>query len=93
MPVEHNLPFERNLLITTPNTVHLRSQTGDRVVFQCESADGIAKAYAATDNSSVLAIADSQVVVLHDTTRPREKKHKLSGGDVSSSLKHHTMIH
>lgn len=83
MPVEHTLPFERNLLITTPNAIYLRSQTSDKVVFECKSVDGIVSACAATDNSSLLAVADSQVVILHDTAQPREKKHKLNGGGVS----------
>lgn len=87
MPVEHNLPFERNMLITTPNAIHQRSRAGDMIVFQCESADGIVNARAATDNSSLLAVADSQVVVLHDIAQMREKKHMLKGGEASNFAK------
>jgi hypothetical protein len=84
MPVEHSLPFNRNLLITTPDSIHLRTPAGDKTVFECQSADGIVNACAAPNNSSLLAIADSHGVTLHDTAQPREKKHKLKGGGVSS---------
>ncbi|KAJ4333134.1 hypothetical protein N0V87_007863 [Didymella glomerata] len=80
MPVEHSLPFNRNLLITTPDSIHLRTPAGDKTVFECQSADGIVNACAAPNNSSLLAIADSHGVTLHDTAQPREKKHKLKGG-------------
>ncbi|KAF1923371.1 uncharacterized protein M421DRAFT_406859, partial [Didymella exigua CBS 183.55] len=80
MPVEHSLPFNYNLLITTPNTVLLRTLQGDQTIFECESANGIVNARAATNNSSLLAIADRHVVILHNTARPREKKHRLTGG-------------
>ncbi len=83
MPVEHSLPFERSLFIATPNAIHLRSQTGANVIFECESAEGITNARVSTDNSSLIAIADSQVVLLHDTARKREKRLRLKGGGVS----------
>lgn len=83
MPVEHALPFDRNLLITTPKAIHLRTLAGDKTIFECESADGIVYACAAPGNSSLLAIADSHGVILHDTTQPRERKHKLKGASVS----------
>lgn len=85
MPVEHTLPFNRNLLITTPKTIHLQTSTGDKTIFECESADGIVNACAVPGNSSLVAIADSQGVILHDTTQPRAKKHRLKGGNVSST--------
>lgn len=83
MLVEHNLPSERNLLITTPDAIHLYSKNGDRVLFECEGSDGIVNARAAPDNSSLLAIASRQIVLLHDTIHSREKQHKLEGKGVS----------
>jgi hypothetical protein len=83
MLVEHNLPFQRNLLITTPNTIHVFSQNGDRILFECEATDGIVNAHAAPDNSSLLAIASRQIILLHDTIHSREKQHKLEGEGVS----------
>lgn len=85
MPVEHNLPFARSLFIATPNAIHWLSQTGGKLLFECESADGVVSTRASADDSGVLAVADSQVVILHDITREREKKHKLKGGDVSET--------
>jgi hypothetical protein len=82
MLVEHNLPFQRNLLIT-PDAIHLYSKNGDRVLFECEAADGIVNARVAPDNSSLLAIASRQIVLLHDTIHSREKQHKLEGKGVS----------
>ncbi|KAF1354553.1 hypothetical protein EJ07DRAFT_158453 [Lizonia empirigonia] len=86
MPVEQTLPFERSLFITTPNAIHLRSRTSSKLLFACESADGIVTARAPADNSSVLAVADSQVVILYDTTREQRTKHKLRGGDTRPRL-------
>lgn len=85
MPIDQTLPFERSLFITTPNAIHLRSRTGSKLLFACKSADGIATARAPADDSSVLAVADSQVIILYDTTREQRTKHKLRGGDVSTS--------
>jgi hypothetical protein len=84
MPIGHSLPFDRDLLITTPNSIHLRTPAGDKTVFECQSADGIVTACAAPDNSSLLAIADGHGVILHDTAHPRDKIHKLKGSSVSS---------
>lgn len=83
MLVEPSLPFQRNLLITTPNAIHQYSQAGDRVLFECEATDGIANARAAPDNSSLLAIASHQIVLLHDTIHSREEHCKLQGKGVS----------
>ncbi|KAF3033135.1 hypothetical protein E8E12_001616 [Didymella heteroderae] len=79
MPVEHTLPFNRNLLITTPKAIHLRAPTSNKTVFECESADGIVNASAAPDNSSLLAIADGHGVILLDTAHPRVRSHELKG--------------
>lgn len=93
MQAKHSLPFERKLLITTSNAIHLRSQTGGRIVFECESAEGIMNACATTDNSSLLAVADSQLVLLHDTAQTRVKKHKLRYKDAGSIDPHRTEAH
>ena len=82
MPVEHSLPFQRNLFIATPNAIYQRSQTGNKLLFSCDCAEGIVNARVSTNNSGVLAVADGQIVVLYDATRERKKKHILKGGDV-----------
>lgn len=88
MPAEHNLPFpfEHSLFIATPNALHLRSQARTELLFECDSSDSIVSARASTDNSDVLAIADSQIIILHSTTRRCERKYKLKGGYVSASI-------
>jgi hypothetical protein len=86
MPLEHRLPFKHNLFIATPNSIYLHSQAGDKVLFQCDSSNGIVNALASRDNNGLLAVADSQIVILHDTARNRDRKHKLKGGDVTSVL-------
>jgi hypothetical protein len=75
-------PLEQNLLITTPNAIIHHSQVTNRVLFECDTADSIANCAASRDNSSLFAIADSQVVILHDAARGRDKKYKLKNGDV-----------
>jgi hypothetical protein len=69
----------RGLFIATPNAVHLRSQL-DETLF--EAANGIANARASKDNSSLFAVADYQVVILHDATRGKDRKYKLKKGDL-----------
>jgi hypothetical protein len=82
MASPHQLPLGRGLFIATPNAVHLRSQRPDERVFECEATDGIANARASKDNSSLFAVADDQIVILHDATRSRDRKYKLKQGAV-----------
>lgn len=82
MPVEHSLPFKQNLLVTTPNAIHHVSQTGSKIVFECTESSGIVKACAATDNSSLLAVAGQHVTLLCDAAKPRERRHVLKRAGV-----------
>ena len=82
MANNHELPFDRNLFIATPKAIHLRSQIAERKLFECESADGIVNARASTNNSSFFAVADWQVVILHNAKPDADKKYKLRNGDV-----------
>ncbi|KAI4670251.1 uncharacterized protein J4E79_000532 [Alternaria viburni] len=75
------LPFDQSLFVATPNAIYLRSQLARKKLFECETANGIVNARASKDNSSLFAIADSQVVILHDATRSRDRKYKLKNGD------------
>jgi hypothetical protein len=76
------LPSEPGLFIATPDAIHLRSQLAERPLFKCETADGIVNARASKDNRSLFAVADGQVVILHDATQGKDKKYKLKNGDV-----------
>jgi hypothetical protein len=75
-------PLDQNLFVATPNAIHLRSQLGRKTLFECETANGIVNARASKDNSSLFAVADGQVVILHDATRGQDRKYKLRNGDV-----------
>lgn len=78
------LPPECSLFVATPQTVHLRSlAAGNRILFECETPNGVVNAKASRDNSSLIAIADSQVVILHDTKRGSDREYKLQKSDVS----------
>lgn len=84
MALIRRLPFERNLFIVTPETISLQAQLGDKTLFECETSDGIVNARASKNNSSLIAIADSHLVMLYDVARGRDKKYKLKNGDVSA---------
>ena len=45
-------------------------------------SEGIVAAKKAHNGSSLLAVADSQVVVLHDIEKGMQKSYKLKGSDV-----------
>lgn len=71
------LPTDLSLFIATPSAIHVQSRlTGQRLLFQCTS-HGIVNARPAKDNSSLLAIADSQLVILHDPVRRGDRKYAL----------------
>lgn len=82
MAKSQRLPFEQSLFVTTPNKIYLRTQLARETLFECETANGIVNARASKDNSSLFAIADGQVVILHDASRTKDRKHKLKSGDV-----------
>lgn len=82
MLVEHSLPFQRDLLVTTPNAVYRYSHIGSQILFQCEDTAGIAMVRAATDNSGLLAIAGHHITLLHDAAHPRQRGHKFGRGEV-----------
>jgi hypothetical protein len=81
MPSASRLPAQLNLLTTTPSAVHVCTQSGRKFLFQC-ATDGIVNARAATDNSSLLAVADSHLVILHDAARGTDRKYRLKSREV-----------
>lgn len=74
--------LENSLFIATANTVHYRSPVVDTTVFECDNTNGIVNVRASKDNSSLFAVADSQVVILCDAARGKDKKYKLKDGQV-----------
>jgi hypothetical protein len=74
-------PPSDHLIITTRSNVYSWSSSGLTDLFRSGSG-GIVAAEKAADGSGMLAVADSQVVVLHDVRRAMEKSYRLKGGDV-----------
>jgi WD40 repeat protein len=71
------LPADFSLFIATPCAIYAHSNAArTRKLFECTS-DGIVSARAAKDNSSLLAVADSQLVILHDPAQRGDRKYAL----------------
>lgn len=85
-------PLAQNLFIVTPNTIILRSKGENRTLFECKSASGIVNSRASKDNSSLFAVADSQIVVLSDAVRGRDKKYHLKSGQVVFKSREHPQV-
>jgi hypothetical protein len=76
--------LEHSLFIATPKHIRHHSQRINKTLFECDTHDSIVNARASLDNSSLFAVADSQVVILCDAALGR-KKHTLKKGDVRRS--------
>lgn len=71
------LPANFQLFIATPSAIYTHDRLArEKKLFECTS-DGIVNARAAKDDSSLLAVADSQLVILHDPTRRGDRKYAL----------------
>lgn len=80
-----DLPACRHLIVTTTRGVFTWGSHGVKEIFHSGSG-GIVAARKARNGSSLLAVADSQVVILHDTRKGMQKSYKLRGSDVRSQL-------
>jgi hypothetical protein len=73
------------LFIATQNAIYLHSQLEKKLLFECATSDGILNARPSRDNSSLLAVADNHLVILHDFMRGKgNREYKLMSGDVGS---------
>lgn len=79
--IEPSFPSSHHLVITTTKGVYTWSRNGVTEIFR-SSSGGIVAAKKAHNGSSWLAVADSQVVVLHDTEKGMQRSYKLKGSDV-----------
>lgn len=77
-----DLPACRHLIVTTTRGVFTWGSHGVKEIFHSGSG-GIVAARKARNGSSLLAVADSQVVILHDTRKGMQKSYKLRASDVS----------
>lgn len=80
-----NFPDSHHLIITTSKGVFIWDREGILPVFQSETGGIVASRKTAND-SELLAVADSQVVLLHDMNRGDKKTYKLRGSDVRVGL-------
>lgn len=76
-----NFPDSHHLIITTPRSVFVWSRDGILPVFQ-SATKGIVAARKTAKGGELLAVADSQVVLLHDMKKGNERTYKLKGSDV-----------
>jgi hypothetical protein len=77
-------PSDHHLIITTEQHVISYDRNGLNRIFKSGSS-GILAAKQTKDGSGTLAIADSQVVLLHQVERGMERSYRLKGTDVSHS--------
>ena len=71
------------LIITTTKGVFVWDWTGVREIFRSGS-EGIVGAKKLSYGRDVLAVADSQVVVLHDVDKGMQRSYRLKGSEVRS---------
>ena len=76
-----SFPDSDQLIITTPRSVFVWSKDGILPVFQ-SATQGIVAARWMAKGGKLLAVADSQVVLLHDMKKGNERTYKLKGSDV-----------
>lgn len=79
--VAFSFPDSHQLIVTTPRSVFVWSKDGILPVFQT-TTNGIVAARKTAEGGEVLAVADSQVVLLHDMKKGNERTYKLKGSDV-----------
>ncbi|OCL01606.1 hypothetical protein AOQ84DRAFT_393547, partial [Glonium stellatum] len=79
-----NRPFISNgyhLLIVTHSGILAWNQTSLTRIFSSGSSGGILAAKKAANETGLLAIADSQVIILHDVQRGRDKNYCFKGAE------------
>ena len=88
--VSHNdgaspIPDSHYLLVTTANGVYSWSSKGVAEIFRSGSG-GIVAARQTAGTGDILAVADSQVVLLHDLKKGMQNSYRLKATDVCSYL-------
>ena len=81
-----SFPLANRLIITTKKGVYIWDAYGITEVFRSGS-EGIVAAKKIVIGNDMLAVADSQVVVLHDIGGGLQRSYRLKGSDVGSSDK------
>lgn len=74
-----------HLIITTTRAVYAWDMSGVIEIFRSGS-EGIVAAKKLAGSDGTLAVADSQVVVLHDITKRMQRSYRLKGSEVGNRL-------
>ena len=74
-------PAHHQLIVTTKRSVSLWEGPKAIELFHSGSG-GIVAAKRLEEDSNMIAVADSQVVVLHDVRRKKQKSYRLKGSEV-----------
>lgn len=77
-------PPQNKLIITTTKGVYAWDVYGVTEVFRSGS-EGIVAAKTITSNNGMLAVADSQVVVLHEVKEGMQRSYRLKGSQVCAT--------
>ncbi|OCK82511.1 hypothetical protein K432DRAFT_391167 [Lepidopterella palustris CBS 459.81] len=86
MANQFRFPNDYHLIIVTHSAILSWWKRGVVPIFQSGCEGGILAAKEARDGSGLLAIADSQVVILHDARRRMDRDYRLKGTDGSIRL-------
>ena len=78
-------PPSYRLIITTTKGVYAWDMNGVTELFRSGS-EGIVAARKLSGNSEMLAVADSEVVVLHDINRGMQRSYRLKGAEVCAFM-------
>ena len=77
-----NFPDSHQLIITTSSGVFVWSRDGVLPVFESKTGGIVAARAIGQGRRELLAVADSQVVLLHDMRKGYDKSYELKGSDV-----------
>ena len=80
MALPFNMPTSHHLVVTTTGGVYAWNNQGVIKMFLSDS-DGIVAAKKVKGASELLAVADSQLVILHDYSRGTQHSYKLRRED------------
>ena len=80
-PTISSFPLSYHLIVTTTRSVYAWDMNGVTELFRSGS-EGIVAAKKLSGLSEMLAVADSQVVVLHDINKGMQRSYRLKGSEV-----------
>lgn len=78
-------PIYHQLVVTTERGIFVWTRDSFKEIFR-SSTGGIVAAKKLSHSSNLLAVADSQIVVLHDINRGQQHSHKLKGSEVGEDV-------